>query len=73
MDDYLIEMAEILEEDEVKSSDELSNFESWDSLAVLSVAAMADEKFGVNLSAQEINDATTVEGLYQVIIAKKAA
>lgn len=73
MDEFLGEMAEILEEDTVQPSDELSGFESWDSLAVLSVVAMADAKFGVNMSAQEINRAETVEDLYQLITAKKAA
>lgn len=73
MDDFLTEMAEILEEDSVNESDELESFESWDSLAALSVAALADSQFGVNMSSQEINEAATVEDLYQRIVAKKAA
>ena len=73
MDEFLAEMAEILEEDAVGGSDELQSFESWDSLAVLSVAALADSQFGVNMSAQEINEASTVEDLYRRIQAKKAA
>lgn len=73
MDDFLAEMAEILEEDAVSPSDQLDDFESWDSLAALSVAAMADAKFGVNMSAQEIKRAETLEDLYELITAKKAA
>jgi acyl carrier protein len=73
MDEFLTEMAEILEEDSVQASDDLEDFESWDSLAALSVAAMADSRFGVNMSAQEINDASTVEDLYNRILAKKTA
>ncbi len=73
MDEFLTEMAEILEEDSVNPTDELKSFDSWDSLAGLSVLAMADANFGVNLSAQEIQRAVTVEDLYQLIIAKKAA
>ena len=73
MDEFLTEMAEILEEDSVNSSDELKSFESWDSLAGLSVAAMADANFGVSLSSQEIQSAVTVEDLFHVITAKKAA
>lgn len=73
MDEFLSEMAEILEEDSVSPDVELKSFESWDSLAVLSVAALADAQFGVNISAQEINEAETVEQLYQRIVAKKAA
>lgn len=73
MNDFLAEMAEILDEDSVNADDELNSFESWDSLAVLSVAAMADANFGVTMSAQEINAATTLEDLHQRILAKKAA
>ena len=73
MDEFLTEMAEILEEDSVNPTDELKSFDSWDSLAGLSVVAMADANFGVNLSAQEIQRAVTVEDLYQLITAKKAA
>jgi acyl carrier protein len=72
MDEFLAEMAEILEEDSVSPTDELKDFESWDSLAALSVVAMADANFGVNMTAQEVNSAETVEGLYQLITAKKA-
>ena len=73
MDEFLIEMAEILEEDSINSTDDLNSFESWDSLAALSVAALADSSFGVNMSSQEINAASTVEDLYQRILAKSAA
>ncbi|MBB3693779.1 phosphopantetheine-binding protein [Sphingomonas sp. BK580] len=73
MDEFLSEMAEILEEDSVTPNDALDDFESWDSLAVLSVAALADAQFGVNMTAQEINECGTIEQLYQRIIAKRAA
>jgi acyl carrier protein len=72
MDEFLKEMAEILEEDAVNPSDDLNSFESWDSLATLSVAALADSSFGVNMSAQEINAASTVEDLFHRILAKSA-
>lgn len=73
MDEFLAEMAEILEEDTVNPSDELASFQSWDSLAALSVVAMADAQFGVTMTAQELRRADTVEDLYQLITAKKAA
>lgn len=73
MDEFLVEMAEILEEDSVGPSDELNSFAVWDSLAVLSVAALADDKFGVKMSAQEINAANTMQELFDQITAKKSA
>jgi acyl carrier protein len=73
MDEFLSEMAEILEEDSVSATDELESFDSWDSLAALSVAALADSAFGVNMSSQEINAASTIEDLYQRILAKRVS
>jgi len=73
VDEFLAEMVEILEADSVSPDDALESFESWDSLAALSVAALADVQFGVTMSAQEINEASTVEDLYQRIVVKKAA
>ena len=73
MDKFLDEMAEILEEDQVGADDELDSFESWDSLAVLSVLAMADSDFGVTLTAEDANGAKTVGDLYTLILAKKNA
>lgn len=72
MDEFLREMAEILDEDSVSPDAELADFESWDSLAVLSVVALGDAEFDVNMSAQEINEAKTVADLYQRIVAKQA-
>lgn len=73
MDEFLAEMAEILEEDTVEADAELENFESWDSLAALSVLAMADTNFGVTLTADEANGAKTVGDLYRLITAKQGA
>ena len=73
MDEFLNEMGEILEEDSVNQADALDDFESWDSLAALSVAAMADAQFGVTMSSSEINEATTIKDLFERILAKKAA
>lgn len=73
MDEFLTEMAEILEEDAVALSDELDRFESWDSLAKLSVTAMADSRFSVRLNPQDLRSATTVGDLYALIQSKKAA
>jgi acyl carrier protein len=72
MDEFLNEMAEILEEELVNPNDILQEFESWDSLASLSVAALADSSFGINLSSQEINAAVTIQDLYERILAKRA-
>jgi acyl carrier protein len=72
MEKYLKEMAEILEEDTVTSSDRLDKFESWDSLATLSVVAMADSKYGVKIASKDVNSIHTIGDLYELIMSKKA-
>lgn len=73
MEKFLTEMADILEEDVVNPTDLLDHFASWDSLAVLSVIAMADADFGVKLSSKQVNSAGTIQGLYELLTAVKIA
>jgi acyl carrier protein len=70
MDNYLEQIAELLEEDTAKMSDELKSFEAWDSLTILSIIAFADENYKVTLNAKEINEAKTVGGLKELIASK---
>ena len=67
MQDFLKEMANILDEESVEAGDVLNDFDSWDSLAILSVISMADEKFGTTFTAQQIRSATTVGELFALI------
>ena len=73
MENFLEQMSEILEVDQVNLGDNLTSFEAWDSLATLSIIAMADEEYGVSLVNQEITDSRTVEGLYNLILSKQNA
>ena len=58
-------IADILEVDTDEVSEEmlLDEFETWDSVAVLSVIAMMDEKFGKFPHASEIRQYVKVEDL----------
>ena len=67
MDDFLKEMADILDEETVMETDWLEDFSSWDSLAILSVISMADEKYGAIFSAQEIKGVATIGALFQLV------
>jgi len=53
-------LAEILEVDEVKPNDRLQDFENWDSLTVLSILAMLDASFGLNMTAMDLQKIETV-------------
>jgi acyl carrier protein len=54
MHNIYVQLAEILEADEVGANDVLSEFDYWDSLTVLSILAMLDANYGVNLTALDV-------------------
>jgi acyl carrier protein len=60
-------IAEILEVDSVNMQDELINFECWDSLTILSIIALTDQEYKVNLSAAEVLNSKTIGGLKELI------
>jgi len=72
MDKFLEQIADILEEDQINLSDKLVDFDAWDSLAQLSIIALADEEYGVTISAMEIREAETVDGIKKIIEKKRA-
>ena len=57
------QLAELLEADEVKDTEVLEDFECWDSLTILSIIALASEKYGKTLLSKDINEAKTIGGL----------
>ena len=71
MNDFCIKIAEILDVESVTKDDLLADFPEWDSLSVLSVIAMFDAKYGLNLSAIDLKDVRTVADLWNLAQAKK--
>lgn len=63
-------LTEILDIDDVQPENVLRDFDEWDSLAVLSVLAMADSKYGVSIKAEEIRSVITAADLANLIEAK---
>lgn len=72
MENIYNRLAEIFEVDAVSDDQILKEFECWDSLTVLSVIALASEHYNATLSANEINDTRTIEGLVELIMRKAA-
>ena len=64
-------MAELLEVESVNPQDEITSFDAWDSLTRLSIIALADDEYSVTISAQDILNSNTIEGLFQLIQSKK--
>jgi acyl carrier protein len=73
MNEFLKQVAGILEVDEVKETDELKAFPQWDSLSVLSVIAMLDASYGVNLRAADFGPAKTAGDLWNLVQSKKGS
>lgn len=72
MNEFLKKIAEILEVDDVSESDDLKAFPQWDSLSVLSVIAMLDGDYGLNLRATDFQEVNSVGDLWKLVQAKKS-
>ena len=71
MNDFLKSIAGILEVESVKETDDLKGFPQWDSLAVLSVIAMLDANYGVNLRAADFAPLNSVGELWNLVQSRK--
>jgi len=70
---FFEKLAEILEVDEIKKTDVLLDFPEWDSLTVLSVIAMIDAEYSVNLTYEDLEGIVTVHELYELIEKKRGS
>ncbi len=68
MQAFYDKLADILEVDSVGPDDVLEDFEEWDSLAVLSVIAMMDADFKVNVGNAIIRTIRTAGDLEKALL-----
>jgi acyl carrier protein len=73
MTEFLQQIATILEVEQVNDTDDLKAFPQWDSLSVLSVIAMLDAKYGVNLRAADFGPIKSAGDLWKLVQSKKGA
>ena len=57
-------MLEIFELETIDSEVVLRDLELWDSLSVISLLAVLDETYGINIEATELADVVTVADLF---------
>ena len=72
-DEFVKHFAEALEltaHDEVEMRLEFKNLREWDSLASLSLIAMLDEEYEVELESEDLDALSTVEDLYLFVKSK---
>lgn len=67
MDKLIKELNKILEPSVVDENTELSTIEEWDSLSVVSFVAMANSVFGKKVKTIDVNKATTIKDLYELV------
>lgn len=66
MEKFVEKLAEAIErEDEIRMEDEFRSYPEWSSIAYLSVIAMMDEEYGVQIEESEFKKLQTVQSLYE--------
>lgn len=70
MENFKTSIAQILEVDDVNLNDELNSFDSWDSMAILSIIAFCYDEYKATLEADEIKSSKTIIGLKKLIESK---
>lgn len=58
--------------DQIKPETSFRDLDEWSSLIALSIIAMVDEEYGVTLKGDDIKNATTVQDIFNTVVAKKA-
>jgi len=67
MDILTEQLIEIFEIDEVSQDIILRDLELWDSLSVISLLAVLDESYGINIEATELAEVLTVADLFAFV------
>lgn len=57
--------------DQIKPDTIFGELDEWSSLTALSVIAMVDEEYGVTLKGDDIKNSTTVQDIFNRVVALK--
>ena len=67
MEQFLKELIEVFERDDISPEDEFRDFEEWDSLAYLSVIAMIDDNYDIVIPGDEFENLNKIIDIYNYI------
>lgn len=73
IDQFVVNFAAQLEDTDpstITASTKFREIDEWDSLAALSIIAMADDEYGVKVTGLEIKEAQTIEDIFNVVKSK---
>ena len=71
MEEFITKIKELLEVEYIELQDKLESFECWDSLTILSIIALVDELYKVQISADDVENSITIGGLKELIEIRK--
>lgn len=69
-EDFVQELIEILENEDVNENTAFRELEEWDSLAALSTISMIDGEFMVTVNNKDLRSVETVSELYDMVISR---
>ena len=67
MEQFLEQLVEVLEREDIDPEDEFRDYEEWDSLAYLSIIAMIDDNYDMVIPGQEFEKLNKVIDIYNYI------
>lgn len=62
-----------IEPNSLTAETEFTKLEQWDSLAALTVLAMIDTEYSLQVTGNELKSCHTIEALFKILSAKKSA
>lgn len=74
LNDFLENFADQFEDfdpSEITPTSEFKNFNEWSSLTALSIIAMVDEEYDVQLKGDDVRNARTVQDLFELVKSRK--
>ena len=63
MEHFKEKLAEIFEVENISNEDILKDFDEWDSLTLLSIIAIVDSEFNIQLRASDFDEIISIEDL----------
>jgi acyl carrier protein len=73
IEDFVRNFSELFEETDssvFKPSTKIRDLEEWSSLMALSVIAMADEKYKIKLTGDDIRNSESIEDIFNIVKSK---
>ena len=71
MEELVANIAEVLEEEDLDLTRKFTDYDEWDSLSALSIIALLNSDYGIQMKASEIIAYDSIEAFCKDIISRK--